>query len=64
MHQILLIVHSKVKVANTYEELFNKTQQTVSSLYKAKEIAKNLQYNEFNIAIIISNGYYIQGCLK
>ena len=42
MVQRLPIALTEVKVGNTYENLLNEIRQIVYSLYRAKEITKNV----------------------
>ena len=61
MLQRLSIALAQVKASNTSENLLNEITQIIYSLYREKEITKNVykQYNEFN-KVIKQNGYFIQ----
>ena len=60
MLQRLSIALAQVKAINTSENLLNEITQIIYSLYREKEITKNVykQYNEFN-KVIKQNGYFI-----
>ena len=60
MLQRLSIALAQVKARNTSENLLNEITQIIYSLYREKEITKNVykQYNEFN-KVIKQNGYFI-----
>ena len=48
MLQRLLIALAQVKPGNTSENLLNKIRQMLCSLYRAKEIIKNIYNNTMN----------------
>ena len=60
MLQRLTIAFAQVKADNTSENLLNEIRQIIYSLYRAKEITKNVYNNIMNsIKVKYRNEYYI-----
>ena len=60
MFQRLTIAFAQAKADNTSENLLNEIRQIIYSLYRAKEITKNVYNNIMNsIKVKYRNEYYI-----
>ena len=54
MFQRLPIALAQVKAGNASENLLNKIRQTIYSLYRAKEITKNIYNNIMNLIKLLN----------
>ena len=54
MFQRLPIALAQVKAGNSSENLLNKIRQTIYSLYRAKEITKNIYNNIMNLIKLLN----------
>ena len=54
MLQRLPIALAQVKAGNASENLLNKIRQTIYSLYRAKEITKNIYNNIMNLIKLLN----------